>query len=222
MNSIKDFPVTVDDINLSQKIYDPDVATIKGDLEDFVAEVEYSYYWITDLVGLAGSQTWSLIRLFQSCPGRTYDPPKQADIFVVPYLYMAHCMKAGYWILCKSLPDKGNIKRRSGTFAILQCIYGTSTFVLLVRNQNLFLIVSWLMRQPLLAMYVPRWNHNGERSTQRSPPGHILIPPFNPLPKFQPSVLWSNQQQTQPVSLKEDRKYSLVFVATLPHRSNRL
>ncbi|KAG7365871.1 hypothetical protein IV203_028541 [Nitzschia inconspicua] len=62
-------------------------------------------------------------------------------------------------------------------------------------------------------MYGPRWNHNGKRTTQMSPPGHILIPPFNPLPEFQLSVVSSNQKQTQPVPLQEDRKYSFVSAA---------
>ncbi|KAG7351772.1 hypothetical protein IV203_007820 [Nitzschia inconspicua] len=109
-------------------VYDTHPSCLTVDLELFVEEVGYSYNWITDLV---------LIRLFQTFPGRTYDP-QQADIFVVPYLHMAHCMKAGYWIQCKSLPERGTSKDVLGQLPYYNVFYSTSTCVLLVRIRVYF------------------------------------------------------------------------------------
>jgi hypothetical protein len=69
----------------------------------------------------------------------------------------------------------------------------------------------WFMGTPLMAQYGPLWHGNNRPHQKRkkfrklSPPGHIIVPPFNSQPEFQPSfviqTLHEQQNQQKPFSL---------------------
>jgi hypothetical protein len=182
-------------------VYDSLPPNLSTELEEFIETVGHKYNWITDLV---------LVRLFQTFPGRTYDPA-DADIFVVPYLHIAHCMKAGYMIECRSLNEKTT---STELFQHLS-FYNASTAHrhLFFLSESEFMSHRWLLRQPLVTFYGPRWDHIGKRSKTLSPPGHILIPQYNARPDFQPSVVLATQQAQQ------TRDLSLVFAAPYLNRN---
>jgi hypothetical protein len=142
----------------------------------------------------------AIVNLFKTFPGRTWDPT-EADIFVVPYLHSAHCDFAdGYRLGCKHMSwDK-----------VLPVFDSLSYFNESTKNRHLFLAMNGhyhsrpeFFKLPLLLLLGPRMPDG--------PPGHILVPPFNDKPNFQPSAALSRDTEwwTRP------RTHSFAFIAGL-------
>jgi Exostosin family len=207
-------------------VYDTLPPHLSTELEQFVVEQAYQSNFATDI---------ALIRLFQTFPGRTYDP-YQADILVVPYSHLAHCRSTpGYQMHCGNLPIPN-------ATAVLQHLpyYNQET-----ANRHLFLVSDgewqahrWILRQHrLVATYGPKWMYDGhhrnndniqqknKKKIKVSSPGHILIPPMNTLPQFQPSAVLQKllpeplqQSNTTTTTVTTTKQYSLVFVGGAVNR----
>ncbi|KAL3923063.1 MAG: hypothetical protein SGILL_001870 [Bacillariaceae sp.] len=181
-------------------VYDNLPYNLSGELEEFMTSHPNSNF-VGDRV---------LFQLFRSFPGRTYNAD-EADIFVVPYAHRAHCAYAeGYLPWCKHLPYH---HAKTAVFSHLK-YHNAST-----AHRHLFFLADgqwqahkWIVQQPLVAMYGNKW--------LSSPPGHILIPPFNPSVQFQPSMVTERlrpqqQQQNSAISQQpsKNKNYSLTMVA---------
>jgi Exostosin family len=128
----------------------------------------------------------ALLQLFRSFPGRTMNP-KEADIFVVPYLHAGHCLLAPGWKLhCSHVPRY----MVDGLMPHNLTYWDTNT-----RGRHLFFTVAGfshtkkvLRRTALLALTSGPRIHN-------SPKGHIIIPQFNDHPRFQPSRIRADDDE---------------------------
>jgi hypothetical protein len=133
-------------------VYDNLPSHLSVDVEDKIEKDLYNSNWNTDL---------ALIRLFRTFPGRTFDP-EEADIFVVPYPHMAHCMTTpGYGPECRQLPK---IETKNQVFSSLK--YYNSTTAdrhLFILSDSSFMSHPWIFQQPLVALYGPRWDHIGKK-----------------------------------------------------------
>ena len=141
----------------------------------------------------------ALIRLFRTSPCRVRDP-NTADIFVVPYMHTAHCVRRipteGYKIFCGNVPHK----------EVDHLLDSLTHFNDETRDRHAF-ILGWgthkskikLVRMPLTLTV--GWIHR----PHKVPKSAILIPPLNARPTFQPSVILERGDSwwTRP------RKYSM-------------
>ena len=136
-------------------------------------------------------------------------------MFVVPYLHMAHCLSVGYLPKCRVMKERHVRRDVHGHLPFYNA--STAERHLFFLSDSEYLVHKWIVGHPLLAMYGPRWDHNsgfrGRANRQTtSPPGHIIIPQFNSLPDFQPSVVIERQQEEQ------ERNLSLAFVSEFMNR----
>jgi hypothetical protein len=158
-------------------VYDTLPSNLSTDLMDDVIQNAYEKNHITDVI---------LINLFETFPGRTYDPA-QADIFVVPYPHITHCFhshkRTGYKLYCGNLP-------MAETTSIFQHLpyydRATAHKHLLLLADGEYQAQRWLVKKPLLTMYGPIWEDGVGTydDHSQSPLGHILVPPFNSRPEM--------------------------------------
>ena len=158
---------------------------------DWLQYEKYNSNWITDYI---------LIKLFQS----------EADIYVVPYPHIGHCMKTpGYTLHCKQL-DSYNA-RNDINYNITKHVFDNLKYYdnnsntsnkkchLFLLSDYDILVQPWLIEQPLIAMYGPRLDYqrpkNRNKNYIQSPNGHIIIPQFNSAIQFQPSYIIGQQQE---------------------------
>ena len=185
-------------------VYDTLPPHLSTDLMDDVIRHAHDSNHVTDI---------TLIKLFQTFPGRTHDP-NQADIFVVPYPHITHCFHTvAYKLNC------GNLRMEDTTSVFQYLQYYNKT----TAHKHLMLLADgeyqahrWLLKKPLLTMYGPRWEDNTYRDRSESPSGHIIIPQFNSRPDFQPSIVLHKLQQQ--LHQQKPKRYSLSFVAGAVNR----
>ena len=143
-----------------------------------VEEELYQRYCTDSKINSNYKAELALLQLFRSFPGRTMNP-KEADIFVVPYLHAGHCLLAPGWKLyCGHVPR----------YVVDEWIQHNLTYLdINTRSRHLFFNVAGfshtkkvMRRTALLALTSGPRIHN-------SPRGHIIIPQFNDHPHFQPS-----------------------------------
>jgi hypothetical protein len=184
-------------------VYDTLPNQLSTNLIHDIIHSRHDHYLNTDVV---------LINLFQTFPGRTYNPD-EADIFVVPYPHVAHCHGSeGYALYCQHV-------NQEDTTAVLQYLKHYNPFT---EHKHLFLLgdgetqaQDWFMGTPLMAQYGPLWHGNNRPHQKRkkfrklSPPGHIIVPPFNSQPEFQPSFVKQRLQEQQ----NQQKPFSLTSVA---------
>ena len=184
-------------------IYDTLPSNLSTNLIQDIIHSRHDHNLNTDVV---------LINLFETFPGRTYNPD-EADIFVVPYPHVAHCHGSeGYALFCQHVNEED-------TTAVLQYLKYYNPYT---EHKHLFLLgdgetqaQDWFMETPLIAQYGPLW-HGNNRPGQRkkkyrksSPPGHIIVPPFNSQPEFQPSFVMQRLHEKQ----NQQKVFSLTSVA---------
>jgi Exostosin family len=160
-----------------------------------------------------------LIRLFQTYPGRVYDP-SEADIFVVPYPHASHCfsncLRGSYQPSCggvsqdliDDLVDK-QLTWFQGT-TIERHLFLLSTSHMLNRKLQLAplkFVIGPRVYKPGQTPYSYRRRMNPRRRNNPMQIGNFIIPYMNTHPRMQPSVI---QSRTLDWSTRP-RKYSFVY-----------
>lgn len=123
-----------------------------------------------------------IIRLFQTYPGRTFDPHK-ADLFVVPYPHKTHCLCNLHLNITVKANDPCPVLQEDIDLLFSTLSYYNRT----TKKRHLFIASSdfgWcnpkVEGQPLLLTLGPKPEHMN---------GNIVIPYLNNRPEYQPSVL---------------------------------
>ena len=122
----------------------------------------------------------AIINLFRTYPGRTQNP-KEADLFVVPYLHASHCLQLnnikGWMWECRHI-SRNSIK----VDVVGRLLYykGNEKRHLFINTMEVWHAHPQLRNVPLSLTHGPRLDEGGY---------HIVIPYLSDNPSFQPSVV---------------------------------